>query len=147
MFVEFRKAMRTWLKTLVTLVVVTATGYLLDRLLHKEGITTRELLLLSDFLVGLVAAALVFILALHHEQRTRYVAGRLAIIAEMNHHIRNALQVITFQIGRKDEREISTMREAVNRITWALSEVLPQMPGVEEPRQHHEVTDKAASGT
>jgi hypothetical protein len=140
-------AMRTWLKTLVTLVVVTATGYLFDRLLHKEGITTRELLLFSDFVVGLVAAALVFILSLHHEQRTRYVAGRLAIIAEMNHHIRNALQVITFQIGSgKDEKEIGTMREAVNRITWALSEVLPQMPGVEDHARRDEAADKAASG-
>lgn len=140
--------MRTWLKTLITLLVVTATGYLLDRLLRQEGVTPRELLLFSDFLVGLVAAILVFILTLHHEQRTRYVAGRLAIIAEMNHHIRNALQVITFQISSaKDEKEIGAMRDAVNRITWALSEVLPQMPGVEDQARRTEATDKAASGS
>ncbi|MGE5322881.1 MAG: hypothetical protein ACM3SW_08470, partial [Actinomycetota bacterium] len=58
---------------------------------------------------------------------------RLRVIAEMNHHIRNALQVIAYHAwSAKSEHEIASMNEAVNRITWALQEVLPQFPGGEE---------------
>lgn len=126
--------MRLWIKALITLALVTAAGYVADRLLRQEGVPGHDLLLLSDLLVGLVAASLVAVLGLHQEQRARFVAGRLRVIAEMNHHIRNALQVIAYHsISGKNEKEIAESQEAVNRITWALREVLPQLP---DPYHH-----------
>jgi hypothetical protein len=44
----------------------------------------------------------------------------------MNHHIRNALQVLSYGTathGRKTETEM--MRDSIERIEWALREVLP----------------------
>jgi len=124
--------MRLWFKSVLTLALVALAGYVLDRLLRHEGITPRELLLVSDLLVGLVAAILMFIVGRYQEERNRFVAARLQVIADMNHHIRNALQVIALQAHFvKNEQEIGAMQQAVRRITWALREVLPQLPDFE----------------
>ena len=83
-------------------------------------------------MVGLVGAVLVYVLSLRERQRQQYVECRLRVIAEMNHHIRNALQVITFY-SRKGQKQELGIVEAVERIQWALREVLPQLP--EQPRK------------
>ena len=128
--------MRIWIKPLGALLVVTATGYLLDVVLRKAGVSRRDLLFVSDLLVGSVAAGLVYVLARVNEQRTRFVTARLSVIAEMNHHIRNALQVIAFYSSTAgNEKEVASIREAVARITWALSEVLPQLPAGDADQQ------------
>lgn len=136
--------MRIWMKTLVALLVVTATGYLLDKVLRKAGVSRRDLLFFSDFLVGCVAAGLVYVLALLNEQKSRFITGRLKVIAEMNHHIRNALQVISFYSwAATNDKEVASIKEAVARITWALSEVLPQIP-TSEADQESRVTRTTA---
>ena len=122
--------MRIWVKSFVTLACVTIAGLIADQFLRREGISRRDLLFLSDILVGLVAASLVFVLSFYHAQKAKLVEDRLHVIGEMNHHIRNALQVIEYHAWtKKSEEEIASMHQAVTRITWALQEVLPQFPG------------------
>jgi len=122
--------MRIWLKTLVTFACVTIAGIIADQFLRREGISRIDLLFISDLLVGLVAASLVFVLSVHHTQKVKLMEDRLHVIGEMNHHIRNALQVIEYHAWtKKSEQEIASMHQAVSRITWALQEVLPQFPG------------------
>jgi hypothetical protein len=121
--------MRVWVKVLTSLVLVTGAGYLLDRFLRYEGMPGRDLLFLSDFLVGAVAAVVVYLLAEFENRRQRAIAERLKVIADLNHHIRNALQVISYQSSFREEKEsIATIDDAVKRISWALREVLPQLP-------------------
>lgn len=120
--------MRIWMRSLVSLFVITGTGYLLDRLLRHEGVSRRDLLVFSDVLVGIVAAFLIHILTLHEEQKRRFVEQRLKVTAEMNHHIRNALQVIAYQSYMRQEEPVAEIDQAVTRITWTLQEVLPQIP-------------------
>jgi len=44
----------------------------------------------------------------------------------MNHHVRNSLQVISFASSMPEPEELrNKVREAVERIEWALREVLP----------------------
>ena len=58
-------------------------------------------------------------------------------IAELNHHIRNALQVIRFLGGQQrqglDAMQLQLINDSVDRIEWALREVLAavstRMPG------------------
>jgi 1,2-phenylacetyl-CoA epoxidase catalytic subunit len=118
---------RTFSKSLIAFIVVALSSYLLEVRLHREGIPSYYLILISNFLVGLVAAALVYVLSIREKHRQEYIECRLRVIAEMNHHIRNALQVISFY-SRKGEKQEIGMREAVERIQWALREVLPQLP-------------------
>jgi high-affinity nickel permease len=152
-FTRKREVMRLWLRSVLTLVLVALAAYAADRLLLYGGIGRRGLLIISDLLIGLVAGILAFILGLHHAQRDRFVAARLRIIREMNHHIRNALQVITFHARSSgNENEIRVMQEAADRITWALREVLPQIPAFEDegpekrPAGVHGGEDKVKSG-
>jgi two-component sensor histidine kinase len=66
----------------------------------------------------------------------------MRVIAEMNHHIRNALQVIQFSTrNQSGEAEVKAMRDAVQRITWALREVLPQLMNAEDSRLAWEIKD------
>jgi hypothetical protein len=113
---------------------------LLEVRLHGKGVPGRDLILLSNLLVGLVAAALVYVLSVRERQRQAYVDCRLRVIAEMNHHIRNALQVISFY-SRSGEKQNVGIAEAVERIQWALREVLPQMPEMSPVQQNGRVLD------
>jgi hypothetical protein len=50
----------------------------------------------------------------------------MRIIAEMNHHVRNALQPIIYSPFLQEQAEqIRTIQEGTRRIEWALREVLP----------------------
>ena len=60
--------------------------------------------------------------------RTRALLQRLVIIREMNHHVRNALQVVIYAAAaHKNDDLAEQVREAVRRIDWALKEVLPEL--------------------
>lgn len=118
---------RSFSRSLVALLIVAGSSYLLEMRLHHEGVPSRDLILVSNLLVGLVAGLLVYLLSVRERQRQAYVECRLRVIADMNHHIRNALQVITFY-GRRGEKPEVGIVEAVERIQWALREVLPQLP-------------------
>ena len=110
---------------LVTL-LVWAVGYGFDRLLARDGVTRTEILLTSNGLTGLVAGYLFYSLALNERVRREFIRERLRTIDEMNHHIRNALQVITYaSAAGKDAGSVDMIRRSVERIEWALREVLP----------------------
>lgn len=64
------------------------------------------------------------------QQRAAAIAdlNRFRIIAEMNHHIRNALQTISYQrYMNGGGAEAERLKEAVNRIEWVLKEILPDV--------------------
>lgn len=61
---------------------------------------------------------------------------RLQVISEINHHIRNALMAISASADiTNDEQCLRTISEGVERIDWALREILPrEQPLPEEAR-------------
>ena len=82
---------------------------------------------ISDAITALLIGALVAHMAVLYRQREAYAQARVERIAEMNHHVRNALQVITYwSLEEKEKRQVELVQDAVNRIQWALREVLPQ---------------------
>jgi hypothetical protein len=83
----------------------------------------RDLLYVNDVISALIIGGLVFT---YERRRQRRVRERLEIIQLMNHHVRNALQVIAFTPHTKQREEnIAQIDEAVKRIEWALREILP----------------------
>jgi two-component sensor histidine kinase len=77
----------------------------------------------DDLVVGVATGLVVF---LYERRRKRYLLERLQIIAEMNHHVRNALQVFSFSAQLQQDEKLRTMlRESSDRIEWALREILP----------------------
>ena len=115
--------------------VVTLAGTGFDRLLSVEGVSRMDIRLLSNALTGVVAGAFLYVYAYKEEKIKELMHNRLQIIGEMNHHIRNALQVICFYAYREpDQRVVQMIRDSVNRIDWALREVLPNFAGMREAK-------------
>ena len=98
-----------------------------DLLMLKEHETPRITIELSDAVSSLAIGLLSYRLIRLHQQRREQLRQKVEIIADMNHHVRNALQVISLTSHGKDKQEISAIRESVNRIQWALRELLPKI--------------------
>lgn len=77
----------------------------------------------DDVLAGAVAGLAVL---LYERWQRREIEQKLRTIRLMNHHVRNALQVISAAAYYLDSSQhASAVRGAVKRIEWALSDVLP----------------------
>ena len=121
------------ISVLVVLValVVFALGFVFDRFLIKEGIPRFDVLLITNAIPGLVAGALFYQFARNEKREQEFVRERMRTIAELNHHIRNALQVIKFcgsDQANLGAMQLQLIKESANRIEWALKEVLPKYP-------------------
>ena len=107
------------------ILLVWAVGFGFDRLLARDGVTRIDILLVSNALTGIVAGFLFYTLTNNERLRRKLVEERLRTIAEMNHHIRNSLQIITYATAADTEQSVELIRDSVERIEWALREVLP----------------------
>ncbi|HEY6272004.1 MAG TPA: hypothetical protein VIX19_08430 [Terriglobales bacterium] len=121
-----------WLSLLV-LVAVSSIGYGLDRLLMYEGLSRWYLMAVSDILTGIVAGGLFLYVARHERAHRDQVDERMRTVAELNHHIRNSLQVIKLcgaetPLSSPNNRPLQLIKESADRIEWALREVLPRYP-------------------
>lgn len=106
-------------------------GFLLDVTLLKEGFPRRDLTLLSNLAIGVIAGGLFYQIARNEKAKREFMHDSVRTVAELNHHIRNALQVIRYAGGSKsaqDATQLQLINEAVARIEWALRAVLPRYP-------------------
>jgi hypothetical protein len=108
--------------------IVTAGGALFSRWLvrtwyhHPLGG-----LVLGSFML-LVVGGLVYTLLSYVNDRRAASIHRLRVVAECNHHIRNALQALTFTPAARTQLgapEVSLIGDSVHRIELTLAEVLP----------------------
>lgn len=96
-------------------------GILLDLAL---GIENRPILY-SDVFTGCAAALLAVFVARYYERLRQADLERLRVVADVNHHIRNALTAVLYSVHVKCDPElIRVTQDAVARIDWALREVL-----------------------
>lgn len=120
---------RSGVVSLLVAVVVSLIGIVLDWLLVKEGLSRLDMLIFSNSLTGLFAGVLFWQMAREAKASRALVEERMKTIAELNHHIRNALQVIKFLGGQRsglDAVQLQLINDSVDRIEWALREVLPR---------------------
>jgi hypothetical protein len=111
--------------------VIYSLGWLLDRVLQRSGLNSRTVAI-DDLLVAVLVGLLVLF---YEERRRRALIQKLQTIELMNHHVRNALQVIACAQHTPDQqRQVEIVNESVQRIEWALKEVLPT--GVDTPVPH-----------
>lgn len=98
-----------------------------DIMLLRDHQPARFTIEISDAISSLVIGLLSYRLFRLQQQRREYVRHKVEVIADMNHHVRNALQVISLTTHGNDKDEIGVIRESVNRIQWALRELLPKI--------------------
>ncbi len=100
-------------------VLLTMAFDLLVDIVHPHGFW---IFLLDDVLMGVVCAVIVL---LYEQRRRRELAARLNVVAELNHRVRNALQVIQYSAHATQEKQhIAVIGESVARIEAALREIL-----------------------
>ncbi len=96
-------------------------GALFDIVLQQHGVGAPAILW-GDVVGGIVAGLLVLF---YERRRRRELMQQLSVIQLMNHHVRNSLQVISYASSSEDrEQHVNKVREAIERIDWALREVL-----------------------
>jgi predicted PurR-regulated permease PerM len=98
-------------------------------LLRHEGWRPMAMATISDLILSLIAFVLLVLLLVRARQRRRQVVHQLEVIDQMNHHIRNALQVISFNARpvTRNDWELAEIKQAVERIHWTLREILPRL--------------------
>jgi len=89
----------------------------------QQHVASRSTAIMDDALVGLGAGLLVL---LYERRQRQNIIRKLEVIRMMNHHVRNSLQVISYAASVPRQEELANkVRDAVERIEWALREVLP----------------------
>jgi len=109
--------------TAVTLgVIVAAFLFLADQLSAHYGFKIWEQAL-DTVCAGTIVGLLIY---RYERKRLKYLNDRLKVIELMNHHVRNALNVIvTSAYAHGYYKQLNEIRVSINRIDWALREILP----------------------
>jgi hypothetical protein len=77
----------------------------------------------DDLCGALIASALVY---RYEYTRSKHLNEKLKTIEMMNHHVRNALQVIVDSVYvHGHAQQVEEIADSVKRINWALQEILP----------------------
>jgi hypothetical protein len=95
---------------------------LTDQLSAYYGLAESQRVL-DDSCGGIITGLLIYRI---ERNRTKYLNEKLKTIELMNHHVRNALQVIVdsaYLHGHSQQLEV--IQKSVKRIDWALREILP----------------------
>jgi signal transduction histidine kinase len=124
----FRSYWGIALLSLLFAVFVFMLGFGLDWVMLYKDDSIRQTIELSDAVSALICG-FVFLLFLRlYRQQRATLRQRVEVIANMNHHVRNALQVIEFNsYSTSDQEKLGAIRSSVNRIQWALRELLPKL--------------------
>ncbi len=126
---------KLWLISLAVGIVILAGSMAFDWLLvrHRESVVA---LTISNLLVSGLAMLLIFTVLSYGRRRRQQAELRMEALGEVNHHIRNALQSLAFSAGslqNRREPESQDISEAIQRIQWALLEILPKVEPSYEP--------------
>lgn len=117
----------------IVVLLTMAFDFAID-LFHPHGFLV---FLVDDVLMGVVCAVIVL---LYEQRRRGELAAKLSVIAEMNHRVRNALEVIQYSAYATHEKQhIAIIGESVAKIEAALNEIL-------EPRKSKTGARKATAG-
>src|ERR1700686_5121898 len=99
-------------------------GAVLQGVLHQRNITGVSIYF-DDLFLGVLAGLVAFA---YEQRRSKDIRRKLEVISEMNHHVRNALQTISYVPYTEQAKQILLIQQSVNRIQWALREILPGEP-------------------
>jgi hypothetical protein len=103
-------------------VAVALVDYLIGLWMSARGLHAEEILL-DEFLLAIFTGALVLVIEFSHQRDQNRMNEKLRTIELMNHHVRNALQTIVDSAYVHGHLE--DIRTSVDRIAWALREILP----------------------
>jgi hypothetical protein len=99
----------------------------------REGWSLLPMALVSNVIAGMLAGFFIFMVLRNIRERRLVILRRLTAIREMNHEIRNALELIQLSAySTRHQQAIATITDAVDRIQWTLREILSPTEEAEE---------------
>jgi len=117
--------------------LVFGTAAMWEWIAAREGWSLLPMALVSNVIAGALAGVFIFIMLRNLRERRLAMLRRLAAIREMNHKVRNALELIQLSAySTQHPKTIATITDAVDRIQWTLREI----------QSLTEVAEGAASG-
>ena len=120
----------------VTALVLFAVSYAADALLYLLNIPAAATIA-NNIVIAILGAAivLIFLRARHEREIMERARERAIIIAEMNHHIRNAMTPLVVGVSSDDLGErLRTLDQATDRVDHVLTELLPTAGSAAKPR-------------
>ena len=97
-------------------------GSFTDLWMHQHA-ARRLIEIMAEAFIGVLVGLLVL---LYERRQRQNIIRKLKVIRLMNDHVRNSLQVISFATASPNREELTReIQAAVDRIEWALREVLP----------------------
>ncbi len=114
---------------------VFCTAFFIERYLRQQGTDPLPMIAASDAMAAALATFLVMLILHGIIERRRQVIERLRVIAEINHQVRNALELIQLSaVTTENEGAVRIIGEGVQRIERTLRELLgPAGPLAEVP--------------
>ena len=109
-------------------------SYAADLFLFRIGVAGAQTIV-DNVLIGLVGAAAAYLWVRYEAERHARVREKMILLVELNHHIRNALKIISeSSLVRDDEKRLQLIDEAVDRVDRVLVELVPSVGEVTSPR-------------
>lgn len=109
-------------------VIVLASGAGLDVLVQHQHPTIWSAIQPSDWFAATVAVTFFYRILLYERERRQAIRRRLEVIAEINHHIRNSLYVISLSThSSQDQQMVKLIENSLQRIDWTLKQILPRL--------------------
>jgi hypothetical protein len=116
--------------------ILFAVSYVADAVLYAMNIPAAATIS-NNIVIALMGAALVlmFLRNRHQREAADRAKERAIIIAEMNHHIRNAMTPLILGVSSDDINErLRTLDQATDRVDHVLTDLLPTVGSATKPR-------------
>lgn len=106
--------------------IIGLASYYINRLMLRYGLEPSAQSLLDDIAIGCLGGGLLFFAGALKGERDSRLQERLTLVAELNHHVRNALTTIVLYSEYPDlGQRLQRTTEAVDRIEWVLRDLVP----------------------
>jgi small neutral amino acid transporter SnatA (MarC family) len=118
--------------------VLFAITYAVDAVLYFLGIAAAETIL-DDAAIALTGAGILmyFLVQSNKNQVVARAKERAIIVAEVNHHIRNAMTPLALIMASPDTGErLRILDMATDRVDYVLTDLLPTVGTTTKPRFH-----------
>jgi hypothetical protein len=109
-------------------------SYFLEILLARIGVAPIDTIL-NNVVIGLLGAAAAYLWVRYESERQARAREKLILAIELNHHIRNALALISECASLQDEQvKYRLIDAAIERIDRVLTELVPTAGETQGPR-------------
>jgi hypothetical protein len=118
-----RGAARKYVLALVAAACAFVCLFVVQRFMLLHGLRS-DTTYLDETLIAAIVAVLVFTVEQSHDDDMRRLQELERLTSDLNHHIRNALQVLANSRPSLDSESSQYIASAIARIEWTLNEVL-----------------------